>query len=410
VPTIKRSIAVVLLVAGCAPAAIGSPATAGATGLAATATPGPTTTESTGSFARTGSMTTLRSGHTATLLANDRVLITAGVDMQDGTTTELTSAELYDPGSGTFSPTGSLTTSRSVHTATLLVDGRVLIVGGTNFRNGSFTSISSGELYDPRTGTFSPTGSLTTSRSGHTATLLADGRVLIAGGATLKNGTTTVLASAELFDPRTGTFGPTGSMSTPRILDTATLLADGRVLVVGGINPTSGVSSSIGTAELYDPRTGKFSPTGSLPTPRLGHTATLLTDGRVLVAGGDNISNGVPISLASAELFDPRTGTFGPTGSMATVRFVQSAARLVDGQVLVVGGSDDLSGGPNALASAELFDSRAGTFRPTASMTAARVNFTATVLVDGNILITGGDSLDQGVQTSYATAELFERH
>lgn len=412
--SIKWSLAAVVLLTGCAPAAIGSSGTAAKSGPSgneslrpATSVASSPTTQATGAFARIASMSTLRTGHTATLLADGRVLIAAGVQMQGGTTTELESAETFDPGSGTFSPTGSLTTSRSVHAAALLADGRVLVVGGTNFRNGSFTAITSAETYDPGTGEFSSTGPLATSRTLPTATLLTDGRVLIAGGSILKGGTTTALASAELFDPRTNTFSSTGPMTTSRFLDTATLLDDGRVLIVGGFNPISGAAGPIGAAELYDPRTGTFSQTGSLLTPRFGHTATLLTDGRILVAGGADISSGVPVALASAELFDPRTNTFSSTGSMAAAHAVQSAARLANGQVLVVGGADLSSGSPIALATAELFDAPAGVFLRTASMTSARESNTITALADGTVLITGGDSVINDVQTGIGTAELF---
>jgi hypothetical protein len=231
-----------------------------------------------------------------------------------------------------FSQTGSMAKARDSHTATLLYDGRVLIAGGP---------YSSAELYDPAAGTFSPTGSMTTARSGHTATLLSDGRVLIAGGDGFD------LASAELYSPAAGTFSPTGSMTTARSGHTATLLADGRVLIAGG----GGVFSNAyytDSAELYDPATGTFRPTGSMTRARSGHTATRLTDGRVLITAGRRGSY-----LGSAELYDPATGTFSPTGSMATARESHTATLLADGRVLIVGGS--VAGVGPATASAELY-------------------------------------------------------
>ena len=289
-----------------------------------TATPAPTTPPATS----TGSMTTARSWHTATLLADGRVLIAGGSESSK----DLASAELYDPKTGTFSPTGPMTTARPYHTATLLADGRVLIVGG-GAQNGLGVSevLSSGEIYDPKTRTFSPTGPMTTDRAVHTATLLDDGHVLVTGGV----GAEAQLASAELYDPKTGTFSPTGSMTTARDYHTATLLADGRVLIAGGYPGSSG-GEGLASAEVFDPKTGTFSPTGSMTTARVWYTATLLADGRVLIAGG---TRGVWDEIyASAELYDPTTGRFGPTGPMTTARVRHTATLLADGRVLITGG------------------------------------------------------------------------
>ncbi|MGA2514420.1 MAG: kelch repeat-containing protein, partial [Candidatus Limnocylindrales bacterium] len=228
--------------------------------------------------------------------------------------------------SGIFSPTGSMITARlDGFTATLLPDGRVLIAGGEDANQ---AVIASAELYDPKTGKFRPAGSMTTARAYHTATLLPDGSVLISGGYNdLQN-----LASAELYDPKTGTFSPTGSMGTVRIYHTATLLSDGRVLIAGGA-PNCCVSQGpdLASAELYDPATGTFSPTGSMTTGRAGHTATLLSDGRVLVAGAEDSGN-------HADLYDPRTGRFTPTGSMPADQYGLTATLLSDGRVLLAGG------------------------------------------------------------------------
>ena len=183
------------------------------------------------------------------------------------------SAELYDPASGTFTLTGSLNTERTGHSATVLQNGKVLVVGGYNFANGGLPTLASAELYDPATGLFSSTGSLGTSRTSFSATLLTNGKVLVAGGMDTTNGSeATTLASAELYDPVAGTFSPTGSLNTARSAP-ATLLSNGDVLIVGGDSLSSGVLAS---AEVYDPNTGIFTVTGALNVERDNHSVTLL--------------------------------------------------------------------------------------------------------------------------------------
>jgi hypothetical protein len=202
---------------------------------------------------------------TATLLHNGKVLIAGG---GEDSGFPMASAELYDPSTDSFNATGSMSRPRASNTATLLANGKVLIAGGRGAEE-SEERMASAELYDPATGSFTATGSMGRPRAGHTATLLADGRVLIAGGASAYNPAD--LTSAELYDPDTGTFKPTGSMTTARNGQTATLLPSGKVLFAGGSDET---------AELYDPATGSFSPTGPMSGPRLGHAATLLTTER----------------------------------------------------------------------------------------------------------------------------------
>ena len=293
-------------------------------------------------FHATGHMADSRSGHTATLLSNGKVLVTGGRYLGD-----VASAELYDPATGSFSPTGSMTTPRKEDTATLLPNGKVLVTGGHGWSfplSGRFTA----ELYDPATSSFTATGIMATVRSAHTATLLSNGKVLVTGGYY-----TGGVASAELYDPAVGSFRPTGSMATERGRHTATLPPNGKVLVTGGIGGGFGglPAQWLRSAELYDPATGSFSPTGTMATERGAHTATLLSNGKVLVAGGLSQST----SIASAELYDPTTGSFSPTGTMATERGAHTATLVSNGKVLVAGGVNR-STLTTSIASAELYE------------------------------------------------------
>ncbi|MGA8223913.1 MAG: kelch repeat-containing protein [Candidatus Acidiferrales bacterium] len=263
----------------------------------------------TGTFTATGSMTTARSGHTATVLQDNKVLVAGGSTLSPPT------AEIYDPATAVFTATGNMVSARQFHTATSLPSGKVLLAGGSG-------GGASAELFDPTMGTFTATGSMTDSHSKHTATLLQTGKVLIAGGLD-SNGT---VSSAELYDPVAGTFTATGSMVAARNSHTATLLPDGTVLIAGGTNPEGNV---LGTAEIYNPMTGMFTATGNMVAKHTEHTATLLPSGMVLIAGGGNFV---------AELFDPGTGTFTQTGSMLFSRIAHAAALLMpSGQVVVTG-------------------------------------------------------------------------
>jgi hypothetical protein len=257
------------------------------------------------------------------------------------------------------------------HTATLLQDGRVLLAGGNGFGG----SLARALLYDRETGDWSGTGAMSTPRFAHTATALPDGRVLVAGGTG-----PVPLATAEIYDPATGDWSPTGAMSVARYEHTATPVAGGKVLVTGGFDGASPLAS----AELYDPATGTWSPAADLAAARYLHTATPLPDGDVLVAGGDN--NGGP--LASAERYDPGTNAWSPAGTMTTPRANAAAAALLDGRILVVGGWS----GVNASTSAELYDSVAGAWSAVAPMHVSRQAPSATTLPDGRVLVVGGDT------------------
>jgi hypothetical protein len=223
----------------------------------------------------------------------------AAFRLVDTSSNVLKTAEVYDPATGTFSKTGSMSSIRDSHTATLLPDGRVLVVGGGGE---GYSAVSVVDLYDPATGTFKRTGSLKGGRWLHAATLLRDGRVLITGG---RSSNDSAYAPAEIYDPANGRFSSAGAMTDGRQQHTATLLQDGRVLLTGGYWSDGQKWRVLSSTEIYDPATGRFSATGSMGAARDSHTATLLDDGRVLIAGGEDIGNQGGVSVTSAVIFGP---------------------------------------------------------------------------------------------------------
>ena len=329
----------------------------------------------------------------------------------DGTPPATTSAAITITAHG-FTATGSMVAGRSEHTATLLNDGRVLVAGGI----GSNKSVlGTAELYDPTNGTFTSAGSMANPRRSQTATLLGNDKVLLTGGYDA-NGNR--LASAEIFDPATGTFSTTGSMETARAGQTATLLADGKVLVAGGdAPPVAQGENPYGTAELYDLDTGVFTPTGNMENERVAATATLFKNGQVLVVGGGEFvvpnpptrSRGVWVTTNVVELFDPTSGTFATTGSLQTGRWRHTATLQNDGTVLVTGGENSRFqqfGLPvsTVLSTSEVFNPANGAFAATGKMAAPRTGHSATLLSDGTTLLAGGtDGMNQ-----HATTEIYE--
>ncbi len=285
--------------------------------------------------------------------------------------------------SGRLTSVGRMHDLRASHTATLLPNGKVLIVGGfKKVRTYDQVYFNSAELYDPQTQTFAATGNLNVARCGHTATLLPDGTVLIAGG-----GNDAPLASAELYDPRTGSFTLVGEMAVPRQGHTATLLKDGNVLIVGGSQAEKR------SAEIFDTKTQRFKLTGVSAMDRVGNTATLLPDGRVLIAGGAIKEGRRWKVLSSAEFYNPQKGTFVSTGSMTMVRYKHGAILLPDSTVLIVGGSDerDWQGQYNT---AEFYDTKHGTFSRLEDMKGKRFKLPngISLLNDGTALISGGSN------------------
>lgn len=330
-------------------------------------------------FVLTGSLNHARDSHAATLLADGTVLIAGGEDASG----PLMSAELYDPATETFTDTGNMNDFRVSPTATLLPDGIVLIAGGIHGG-----SLPTAELYDPATKTFSVTGVMHDARQAHTATLLNTGKVLIAGG--FDSGSSLILASAELYDPATKTFLPTkGSMTEARLWHSATLLPDGTVLIAGGYGATGPLAS----AEIYDPSTDTFSTTGSLSVDRYLAGAALVS-GKVLLAGGYNFSG----PLDSAELYDPGSKSFSAVGNLGSASVFHTLTALANNQVLVAGGVSS-----EILADAELYDPTSAIFSATGSMNVPRSMHTATLLSDGRVLVAGGADFSD----SLSSAELY---
>ena len=311
-----------------------------------------------------------RGEHAATLLMDGRLFVAGGRDSK-----AIASAEVYDPTIGEWSSAGRLTVARYGHTQTLLKDGKVLVIGGN----------ATPEVYDPATGTWSSAGNMSFLRiSGHATTLLEDGRVLVTGGISEVTGSRKKVAFAELYDPSTGTWELTGDMTEPRERHRAILLTDTTVLVVGS---DTSVAYRIGstTAELYDPATGKWSKAGNLPNDHAERfTLTLLGDGKVLVAGGGTRGRTLaPNITASMDIYDQSTGEWSTTMDMTAKSWGHTATTLSDGKILFVG-----------MVTVQIFDPAAESWTFVGKLTEARNGVhTATLLEDGRVLIVGGDDI-----------------
>jgi hypothetical protein len=330
-----------------------------------------------GTFSTTGPLVAARQSHVAAALPSGQVLLAGGYSGYATASGFLTTGEIYDPQSGTFRLTkGNMTSAREGATATLLPTGQVLIAGGAD----SSSVLRTAELYDPATDSFSATGVLSVPRLFHTATLLPSGKVLLVGGNA---------GPADIFDPATGTFQPTGSSLPFRQFHSATLLSSGKVLVVGGsdeqVSSTSTSSGPLASALLFDPAMGDFTPL-VLDAPSLSNgTLTLLPSNQLLLVGGYD-ANGVS---SVAQIFDPILQTVSNTGSLATARANATATLLPTGRVLVAGGWEPANA---ALTSAESYDPVAATFAPAGALTVGRFDHTATLLPTGNVLLVAGST------------------
>jgi len=339
-----------------------------------------------GVWSAAANLITGREEHTATLLQNGTVLVTGGTNGRD---TALASAELYNPKTNRWIPAGTMASTRLDHTATLLPSGKLLVVGGLDATFPAST-LASAELYDPITNAWSAAAPMSAGRARHTAIGLLDGRVLVVGGEslTLRDGGLfpNQLLGAEVYDPVTNHWSATAPMLQNGIGQSTTLLRDGRVLVAGGWYGSGTISS----AEIYDPKQDRWSAAAPMTTRREGHTATLLANGKALVTGGvarkaqaQTLVTVAPIS--SAEVYDPRVNRWSAVASMVEARDEHTATLLSNGSVLVVGGTGQLR--------AKVFDPSRNMWS-TASGTMNRYVHTATKLPDGRVLVIGGYGIE----------------
>ena len=334
-----------------------------------------------GAWVPTGDMRSARDGHTATVLANGNVLAAGGTN--NGVA--LTSAELYNPARGTWASTGSMNVGRTLARAVVLSNGSVLVMGGC-VNDCLNATTSSAELYNPNAGSFTATGSMVQARAEFGVTLLSNGQVLVAGGCTAYdvNGCAAVTNKAEIYDPAAGTWKATGALRGSRHAMNATLLASGKVLVAGG---ATAAMDAINSTEIYDPTAKTWTLGPKMLQARSDYASITLGTGKILFMGGENISG---VSINKAELYNPSSGKFTATGSMTATREEHTAVLLANGNVLVSGGNKKTLTTQTPLASAELYNPAAGTWTATGNMSNARAGHTSTVLHNGNVVNAGG--------------------
>ncbi len=329
--------------------------------------------------------------HTATLLDDGRVLVAGGLRIGQVRSRDA-NVQTYDPSSGVWRKASSMAQPRYGHTATLLEDGRVVMVGGR-----ANTILRGAEIYDPRSDIWSQASRLVNAKAHHTAVRIGDGLVMVIGGITLTPDGETATASTEIYDAFSGRWAAASNMEVARASHAGVAFPDGRVLVTGGIGSDD---DALASAEMYGPSTGLWAQIESMSEPRVGHTATLLPDGRVLVAGGiasvPNESSGdSAVSLATAEIFDPATGEWSQTGEMADGRVNHMASLMIGGNVVVTGGAREVGATGleefgATLASAEIYELATGTWTTVDSLTSGRSFHTSVVLRGGLLMVVGG--------------------
>jgi hypothetical protein len=351
-------------------------------------------------------------GFTVTLLANGTVLMAGGAALSNNGAVEssLSSAEIYNPVTGTWTATGSMTVARENHTATLLPDGTVLVAGGqtcpSTICDYSSTVQASAEIYNPATGSWSATGSMVTASFNRLAMPLPNGTVLVADGYTDCVMGYCGIMLAEIYDPNAGTWSATGSSLYADPLVT-TALPDGTVLALGGYS--SGFYGATVVAEIYNSGSGTWSSAavpGNIPS-----SATLLPDGTVLAAGGYVPCGEVDCVVDGAQLYAASTGIWAPTGGMVYGRVNFTATLLANGTVLAAGGVGCAGASCfeafSPLASAEIYDPASGVWTPTASMLQPLSGQTATLLGNGTVLVIGGVISSTGNGVNTVSAEIY---
>ncbi len=356
--------------------------------VAGIATAGPLSSQASspaGTWSKVASLGTGRAKHTATLLRNGSILVAGGIDARNN---PLYSAELYNPAANRWTSAGSMATAHFDHTATLLPSGKVLVAGGfaVPFPSSSLTTM---ELYDPTTNSWSAAAPMIGSRTGHTATLLTDGRVLVVGGLSiaLREGGffPSRAPSAEIYDPVSNRWSTTGPMGFSRLGQTATRLADGRVLVAGGQGDAAAILKS---TEIYNAPEDRWISAAPMGVARSGHAATLLPNGDVFVAGGfDEEPSSINITLSSGEIYDPRTNIWVTVAGMGDIGGQNTATALRNGMVLVVGYGQSQP---------ELYDPARNAWSRTGPSMRGHLD-TSTLMADGRVLLVGGygsESLD----------------
>jgi N-acetylneuraminic acid mutarotase len=317
-----------------------------------------------------------RSSHASSTLSDGKVLVTGGIFNREKKTA---SAELYDPSTGNWTRVRDMNVIRFAHISSLLPNGKVLITGGTQ---DYYSALVYAELYDPITDNWTMTDSMSQGRFMHTVSVLPNGKVLVTGGGTMtQDNVIQPLDTCELYDPMTGKWSMTSSMNTARAYHTATVLPNGKVLIVG-------CESEYGTTpELYDPITGNWTPTADIDIAQVMHTATLLMNGQVLVAGGEAYSFNYNDSFIS-QLYDPSTNTWAKTGSIHYFRYIATAFLLPNGKVLIAYGQTDSS------QSSELYDPITGNWTNASDYVMDLFYHAASMLKNGNVLVSGGMSSD----------------
>ena len=367
--------------AGSLGAASPSPSRAGAT--PAESGPAQTLTYGDGTWSRIPALPQPLWGAGSTLLGDGRLLVVGG-STGPVSSTAVATAEIFDPNANSWSVATPMLQARAYPATVTLPDGSVLVVGGS--RDG--LPLDSAERYFPDSVSWVSAGTMSVPRTHATATVLQDGRVLVVGGGSDASSAFKSTNTAEIFDPATGNWALTASMASSRALHTATLLADGKVLVTGGASTYHGSKGTVrATAEIYDPKTASWRAAAPLSVPRYHHTAVLLSDGRVLIAGGWSFTTNSDPSLATAEIYDPATDTWTATGSMAVGRARARMAALRDGRVLVVGGVDPAY---QVMATAEIYDPATGHWKSTGRLATAVMWPAVAVLRDGRVLVAGG--------------------